>query len=122
MLLSVAAAIVALGLAVWVLGQTFSYTGIAIIGAAFILVAGSGVALTDLEQPTGQVVVKEYNEHNVSSNETMFVNNRSVYQTATTDVSLTDQFGALFGQLGLGGLLLLLGATMMAQTLQERAA
>lgn len=121
MLLSAAASIVTLGLAVWVIGHYFSYTGVALIGAVLILAAGSGIALTDLEQPAGQTVVKDYDERNLSaSNGSDLVNNRSVYRTTTRTISMTDQFGPLFGQLGLGGLLMLLSATLSAQSLQER--
>jgi hypothetical protein len=115
MLFKVVAGLVGLGLAVWLIGQTFRYKGVAVIGAAVVIIAGSAIALTGVEIRTGETRTYAYSEFNgtaVRDNATV----KYSYQTTTLAEILN--IGVL-GSLGLGGLLMLLGAVLMSQTLAE---
>lgn len=128
MLLSAFLAFTALGLSFWLLGHLLfqyegnaTFVGIAVIGAVILMATGGTVALDDVQQPTGQVVNKTYEEHNFTETgtDTVWVNNRSVYTQTRTRVSITDQFGTAFGQLALGGLELIIGALLLIADLEE---
>lgn len=128
MLLTTFLAFSGFGFGVWLLGYLLRrnggsniFIGVSVIGAVVIMVTGGAVALTDVVQPTGQIVEKSYEEHNFTETgtDTVWVNNRSVYTETTTRVSITDQFGTAFGQLGLGGLELIVGALLLMADLEE---
>ncbi|WP_049970769.1 hypothetical protein [Haladaptatus cibarius] len=115
MLFNVVAGLVVLGLAVWLIGQLLRYKGVAMIGAAIIIIAGSAIALTGVEIRTGETRSYSYSEFNgtaVRDNATVSYD----YQTRTLAQILN--IGVL-GSLGLGGLVMLLGAVLMSQTLAE---
>lgn len=59
MLLVVGAALVALGIIVWSLGHSLSFTGIAVIGAVFILGAGIMATTGGIQYATGETVDAE---------------------------------------------------------------
>lgn len=115
MLFEVVAGLVVLGLAVWTVGMVFGYKGVAVLGGALIIIAGSGVALTGLEIKTGEVRDVSYTTVNNSTVEDSTTVEYS-YQTRTLASLLN--VGVL-GSLGLGGLIMLLGAVLMSQTLAE---
>lgn len=113
MLLKVAAALVLLGLLVWAIGEIFDYVGVATIGATFIIIAGSAIALTRLEVHTGEIQSFEYTTvNNTTVRDTATV----AYDYQTTAIGEILNVGAI-ASLGLGGLLMLLGATLLSQTL-----
>ena len=115
MLFNVVASLIVLGLVVWLIGQFFEYRGVAIIGAGLIIIAGSAISLTGVEIRTGETRTYSYTDFNgttVRDNATISYS----YQTRT----LADVMNiGVLGSLGLGGLVLLLGAVLMAQTLSE---
>lgn len=115
MLFEVVAGLIGLGLAVWLIGMSFRFKGVAMIGAGFIIIAGSAIALTGVEIRTGETRTFDYttvNNTTVQDSATV----RYDYQTRTLAEILN--IGVL-GSLGLGGLVMLLGAILMAQTLSE---
>lgn len=111
----VVAALTFLGLAVWLIGQHFRYTGVAVLGAAIVIIAGSAVALTGIDIRTGEVQSFEYTEIN---NTTVQDSKTVEYRYETTALSTILNVGAV-APLGLGGLLMLLGGTLMSQTLTQ---
>lgn len=113
MLLKVAAALVLLGLVVWVIGELFDYIGVAALGATFLIIAGSAIALTRLEVQTGETQMFEYTTVN---NSTVRDSATVAYDYQTTAIGTILNVGAV-ASLGLGGLLMLLGATLLGQTL-----
>ncbi|MFB6200393.1 MAG: hypothetical protein ABEI98_00075 [Halorhabdus sp.] len=127
MLLTTFAVFTVLGFGVWLLGhllylreQSGVLIAIAVLGAAIVMATGGAVALDDVEQRTGKVVDRDYMEFNQSAeNGSEVVNNQSRISYTRTRVSITDQFGAAFGQLGLGGFQLLIGSLLMIRDLEE---
>lgn len=117
MLLATFAVLITLGLAVWYVGHTFRYLGVAAIGAAVIIVAGSAVALTGLAVRTGETRVMDY----TTVNNTTVANSTTIsYEYQTT--SLADVLGAgVLGSLGFGGLVMLLGVVLFSQSLQANS-
>jgi len=113
MLLTPLAFLIFLGLTVWLIGEHFRYTGIAVIGSTFIIIAGSAIALTGIDIKTGQTTDFAYTEIN---NSTVQDSASVSYQYETTALSTILNIG-IAAPLGLGGLMMLLGAVMMAQTL-----
>lgn len=115
MLFSVIAGLVIFALIVWLTGQYFQYTGIAVIGATTMIIAGSAIALTGVEVRTGEV--RHFN-YQLENNSTDYVLNRSAtsYEYQTTALATVMNVG-IVAPLGLGGLVMLLGATMLANTL-----
>lgn len=111
MLLSTFSTLFVLGLSIWLVGHFFQYRGVAAIGAAFIIIAGSGVALTGLVHQAGYV---ETVDDVGGANETHHVTPR--YEPVS--IGGVDTTGAL-GGLGLGGLVMALGAVLTGQTLAE---
>jgi len=118
----------AFGFGIWLIGHLFRinggsqvFIGVAAIGAIIVMITGGTVALTDVQVTTGEVIEKNYDEHNfsVSNQDDAFVNNRTVVERTTKRVSITDQFGSAFGQLGLGGLELIVGALLLMADLEE---
>lgn len=114
MLFEVAAALVVLGLAVWVIGSVFGYHGVAIIGGVILIIAGSGIALTDLDIRTGETRTYEYTTIN---NSTVQESASISYTHQTTTLAEILHIGML-APLGLGGILMLLGATLTAHSLE----
>ena len=127
MLLSTFVTFTVFGFGVWLLGHLLRRNGgskiflaVAAIGAVLIMVTGGAVALTDVEQPTGQVIDKDYDQHVFGTGQDdAYVNNRTIVTETTTRISITDQFGVAFGQLGLGGLELIVGALLLMADLEE---
>lgn len=115
MLFRVVAGLLVLGLSTWVVGQNFRYKGVAMIGATIVLVAGSAVALTGVEVRTGETRTYTYTDVNGS---TVRDNATVRYDYTTRTLAELLNIGVL-GSLGLGGLLMLLGAVLMSQTLAE---
>jgi len=115
------------GFGVWLIGHLFRanggsqvFIGVAAIGAIIVMVTGGAVALTDVTVVTGEVVEKQYAEHDFGTGQDFaYVNNQTVVERTTKRVSITDQFGASFGQLGLGGLELIVGALLLMADLEE---
>lgn len=115
MLLQTAGLLLALGLVTWIIGRIFSYTGIATIGAAIVLIVGGAVILGGLEVKTGMTETTSYTTINNST-----VANETVVQYQYEQTAIGDIFGiGILGELGLGGLLMLLGAILMSQVLAE---
>lgn len=100
-----------LGFGVWLTGHFFNYKGVAAIGAAFIIIAGSAVALTGLVVPDGHV---EKVDDVGGQDETHFVT--PTYKPI--ELAGIDSTSAL-GSLGLGGLFLILGGVLFSQTLAK---
>jgi len=130
MLLSAFLAYTGLGFGIWILGHLLYmsersgvFIAIASIGAIVIMVTGGMVALDDVEQQTGQTIEKDFEEAaNVSTandTEIVYVNNETQVRYTYDRISLTDRFGAAFGQLGLGGLQMIVGALLMIRDLEE---
>ena len=127
MLLTTFLAFSGLGFGIWLLGYLLRrsggsqiFIGVSVIGAVLIMVTGGAVALTDVVQPTGEVIEKDYDQHVFGTGQDdAYVNNRTVVTHTTTRVSITDQFGTAFGQLGLGGLELIVGALLLMADLEE---
>ena len=117
MLAAIVAGLLVLGLSVWFIGHSFSYNGVAAIGGALIIIAGSAVALTGLEVRTGSTRTFEYTQVNNTT-----VRDRAVvnYDYQTTTLATILNVGVA-GSLGFGGLLMLLGAVLMSQTLSQEA-
>jgi len=105
MLLSTFSTVFLLGFAIWLVGHYFQYKGVAAIGAAFIIIAGSAIALTDLVARSGETRVVDNNTTTIS------------YQYEPVDIRFLN--ATILGSLGLGGLVMALGAVLMAQTLTE---
>lgn len=125
MLLSTFVAFTALGFGIWLLGHLLyardgsgTLIAIAMIGAAIVMATGGAVALNDVEQQTGKQIQSDYTEFN-GTNETAIVNNETQVRYERSRVSLTEPFGAALGQLGLGGLQLIVGALLMILELEE---
>lgn len=96
-----------IGMASWIVGEIFNYPGVASIGAITIFITGSAIALTGLQVKTGEL------------HETTATNDTAI-QYQYDDVT----FGGLFQstvlrELASGGLLMLLSATMLSQTLNK---
>lgn len=118
MLIEVVAGLVGLGLAVWIIGELFDNTGIAVIGSTILIVAGSAVALTGLELRVGETRHYNYTTiHNSTVRDSASI--QYTYQTRTLATIM--HVGAI-APLGIGGLLMLLGATLMAQSLSDEVA
>lgn len=116
MLFQVVAGLVVLGLVVWLIGEYFGYLGVAALGATMLIIAGSAVALTGLEIRTGEVQSFEY----TTINNTTVQDQATVsYSYQTTTLAEILNVGAI-ASLGLGGLLMLLGAALMSQTLARQ--
>lgn len=113
MLLEPLAFLLLFGLSVWLIGQYFQYTGVAVIGAAVVIIAGSAVALTGIDIQTGETQTFEYTEVN---NDTVRDSATVSYEYETTALSEILNVG-LLAPLGLGGLIMLLGAVLLSQTL-----
>lgn len=113
MLFQVVASITVLGLFVWLIGHYFRYTGVAVIGAALVMIAGSAVALTGIDVKTGETRTFQYTEVN---NSTVRDSATISYDYETTALSAILNVGVA-GSLGMGGILMLLGAILMSQTL-----
>lgn len=100
MLLTATAALFFLGLATWLAGAYFSYTGVAVLGAAIIVGVGAGIAIDGLE---------------VVSGETRTVNDT----TNTTTIEEQTEPIAFFDNFPLGTLVVLVGALLFVQPLNE---
>lgn len=115
MLLTTVTLLLALAFISWLIGQYFSYTGIGAIGAVLMIAAGGAIILTGLEVRTGAVKTIE---HTTINNTT--VANETTVEYRYKPVKLAEIFGVgILGSLGLGGILMLLGAAMLSQTLTE---
>lgn len=115
MLLSTFAVLMAIGFVAWIVGEFFSYTGIAAIGATVVIIAGSGIALTGLQFRSGAV---HNSTHTVIENDTVANSTTVKYQYQTT--ALADVLGVgILGSLGLGGVVMLLGAIMFSRSLSN---
>jgi hypothetical protein len=77
MILSVFVVLAAVGFLLWTGGYLLGYTGIAVIGAAFVLGAGAMVTLGGLEYKTGEV------HSQTSANETVVENQYSTVDAPT---------------------------------------
>lgn len=130
MLLTAFLAYTALGFGIWILGHLLYmsersgvFIAIAAIGAVIIMATGGMVALDDVEQQTGKTIENEFTEAaNVSTandTEIVYVNNESQIRYSYDRISLTDRFGAAFGQLGLGGMQMIVGGLLMIRDLEE---
>lgn len=119
-----------LGFGIWLLGHLLyarersgTLIAIAMIGAAIVMATGGAVALTDVEYRTGQVITNDYEEvanvTDANDSEIVYVNNQSRVSYERSRVSITDEFGAAFGQLGLGGFQMIVGALLMIRDLEE---
>lgn len=104
------------GLGLFLVGHYFTYSGIAIIGAVLIIAVGGAVTLTDLEQPTGKTLDKSYSDINNST-----VNVQTDVRQVTNRTSMTEVFGPSTGQLGLGTLVMLVGATLGTRHMAEES-
>lgn len=111
MLLATFSTLFVLGVSVWLVGHFFQYKGVAAIGGAMLIIAGSAVALTGLVYQDGYV---EQVDDVGGANETHYV--EPVYKPV--NFAGFDNSGAL-GGLGLGGLVMALGAVLTGQTLAE---
>lgn len=104
-----------LGITFWLIGHYFEFTGIAVIGATLVLIAGSAIVLTGLDVRSGMVQTKTYTT----------VDNSTVVNSTSTDYtyqsrSVGDIFGVgILGSLGIGGLLMIGAAVMMSQSLLQ---
>lgn len=105
MLLATFSTLFLLGLSIWLVGHYFRYTGVAAIGAAFVIIAGSAIALTGLETRVG--------ETRVVSNNTTAIS----YETEPVLAGLLNP--TVLRELGLGGLVMALGAVLLGQTIAE---
>lgn len=115
MLLVTTTLLLAVGFATWILGEIFSYRGIGTIGASIVLIVGGAIVLTGLEVKTGSVKTVDYTTVNNST-----VANQTTIHTQYTPTAVGEIFGVgILGSLGIGGLLMLLGATLLSQTLTE---
>jgi hypothetical protein len=113
MLLATTALLVAIGFIAWFIGEFFGYKGIGAIGAVLIIGVGAAIVLTGLEYRSG--VEKQF-AYQTINNSTVVDNTTSTVQYETTDVGAA--FGATFlASLGIGGLLMLLGAVLLSQQL-----
>lgn len=127
MLLTAFLAFSAFGFGIWLIGHLFRasggsqvFIGVAAIGAIIVMITGGTVALTDVYVTNGEVIEKEYDQHVFGTGQDdAYVNNRTVVERTTKRVSITDQFGSAFGQLGLGGLELIVGALLLMADLEE---
>lgn len=115
MLFKVVGGLIVLGLAVWLIGQFFRYKGVAIIGAGIIIIAGSAIALTGVEIRTGET--RTYSYKTVGNQPVRDIQNVT-YDFETRTLAAILNIGVL-GSLGIGGLVMLLGAVLMSQTLAE---
>lgn len=117
MLATIVGGLLVLGIGVWLIGHIFSYTGVAVIGSAIVIITGSAVALTGIDIKTGSTRTFSYTDVNNTT-----VRNETVvnYDYQTTALSTILNIGVA-GSLGLGGILMLLGATLMSHSLSERA-
>lgn len=101
------------GFLAWLIGELLDYSGIATIGGVLILIAGSAVVLTGIQVHSGMTKTTQYTT----------VNNTVVANSSTTHFmyetrSVGSVFGiGILGSLGIGGLIMLLAATMLGQTL-----
>jgi hypothetical protein len=104
-----------LGFGLFTMGHFLEFTGVAAVGAVLIIALGGGVALSDLEHKTGEVVTKTYTNSNGSEVvDTVERTNR--YDT----IRPIRRFGAS-GQLGLGAMQMLVGGLLFSRRLnQER--
>lgn len=117
MLFQVAAGLVVLGLVVWLIGMLLEYPGVAVIGGVVLIIAGSGVALTNLEVRTGETRQFSYQLEN-SGND--YVKNETRITQTYSTTSLGDLLNVgMLAPLGLGGLLMLLGGVLTAHALDE---
>jgi opacity protein-like surface antigen len=126
MLLTTFITFTALGFGIWILGHLLyahersgTLIAIASLGAVIIMATGGAVALSDVEQQTGELIEKDYAEFNGSNSNATVVNNQTHVSYERSRVSITDDFGAAFGQLGLGGLQMIVGALLMIRDLEE---
>lgn len=103
-----------LGMGLWVLGASNDYTGIATIGAVLVIGVGGAVTLTDLQTETGERIERDYQTIN---NSTVAVN-ETVTPTYDT-VALVEEFGGSAGHLGLGGLMMIVGALLFTHTIEK---
>jgi hypothetical protein len=100
MLLATTGLLVAIGLAAWLIGELFQYRGIGAIGSVIIIAVGAAIVLTGLEYRAGVSTTTE------------------TVHYRTTEVGTA--FGATFlASLGIGGVLMILGALLLSQTLIE---
>jgi len=103
-----------LGFGVWLLGHYFDYTGVAAIGAVFIIAAGAAVTLTTLEVRDGEHIERDFA---TVDNDT--VNNQTIVHETTRTVKISDQFGGPLNNFSIGGLMMLVGGLLMTQHLNE---
>jgi len=107
--------LLALGGGAWTVGQIFAYRGIEVLGAVLVLIAGGAIVLTGLEVRTGAVRTISYETIN---NSTVPVKEAVQYQYERVEIG--EMFGVgILGSLGIGGLVMLLGAILMSQSLTE---
>lgn len=115
MLLTTTGLLVAIGLAAWLIGELFQYRGIGAIGSVIIIAVGAAIVLTGLEYRAGVSTQFAYQTIN---NSTVVANTTETVHYRTTEVGAA--FGATFlASLGIGGMLMLLGALLLSQTLIE---
>lgn len=104
----------ALGFGIWILGHYFEYTGIAAIGAVFVIAVGGAVALTSLEVRSGETIDREY----TSVGNEPVENQTTVTKTAET-VKISERFGGPLNHFSIGALLMLVGGLLMTHRLEE---
>lgn len=107
-------ALTTFGFGVWLTGAFFEYAGIAAIGATLIIAVGGGVALTDLQTQTGEIVEKSY----TTVNNTTVVNETTTKPQYST-VTIIEEFGGDAGHLSFGGLVMLVGGLLFSHTMNE---
>jgi len=113
MLLATTGLLVAIGLAAWLIGEFFQYRGIGSIGGVLIIAVGAAIVLTGLEYRAGVTTDFAYQTIN---NSTVVANSTETVRYRTTEVGAA--FGATFlASLGIGGLLMFLGALLLSQQL-----
>lgn len=107
MFLSSFAVLLTAGFGLWLLGHTFDFKGVAVIGAVLVIAVGGAVTLTDLSVRTGETVDKEYTT--VDGN-TVVDNTSTSYQYEP--VAPSEQFGGL-GTFSIGALVMIVGALLI---------
>jgi glucan phosphoethanolaminetransferase (alkaline phosphatase superfamily) len=115
MLLTSFLALIAVGLIFWILGQYFTYTGIAVVGAVLVIAAGATVMVTQLSVVVGQDITRD---HTVVDNET--VENTTSVEQVTRPIETQTQFAAL-NSFSIGALVTIVGGLLATRHLEEVA-
>ena len=107
-------ALTALGLALFLIGHFFEYTGVATIGAIMLIAVGGTVASTQLVVQDGQQVEKSFT---VVDNET--VNNQTEVIRSTRPVAISDAIGGPVTSYSTGGMLMIVGGLLLTRHINE---